>query len=87
MIMVYVVSIHFQVVNVQVPFIFKYAVDYLNNSSNWLNMADPTSTILTTATALVIGCKYKIFMISAPGWSFLLLKKHLSVNKNVILHS
>ena len=68
-------------VNVQVPFIFKYAVDYLNNSSNWLNMADPTSTILTTATALVIGCKYEIFMMSSPAWSFLLLKKHLSVNK------
>ncbi|XP_046573628.1 iron-sulfur clusters transporter ABCB7, mitochondrial-like [Haliotis rubra] len=44
-----------KVMNVQVPFIFKYAVDWLNAPSNWLNLDDPTATIITMATALLIG--------------------------------
>ncbi len=48
----------FQLLNVQVPFIFKYIVDYLNDSNNILNLNSPTGTIITLATALVLGCKY-----------------------------
>ncbi|ELU13186.1 hypothetical protein CAPTEDRAFT_149358 [Capitella teleta] len=41
--------------NVQVPFIFKYLVDHLNEPSNLLNIASPEGTIITTAVALVLG--------------------------------
>lgn len=47
----------FQVLNVQVPFIFKYLVDCLNNSENLLNLATPQNTIITMASALVLACK------------------------------
>ena len=49
------------------PFIFKYAVDFLNTPSNWLNLADPASTIVTTATALLVGCKYLSVYIFKNG--------------------
>ncbi|CAG5120057.1 unnamed protein product, partial [Candidula unifasciata] len=41
--------------NVTVPFIFKYAVDYLNQPANWLGLEDPGRTILTTAFAIMLG--------------------------------
>ena len=47
-----------QLANIQVPFLFKYLVDHLNDSSNFLNVATPESTIITVATALVIGCMF-----------------------------
>ncbi|XP_021355418.1 ATP-binding cassette sub-family B member 7, mitochondrial-like [Mizuhopecten yessoensis] len=42
-------------VNVQVPFIFKYAVDFLNEPSNILNMASAPATVITSATAILLG--------------------------------
>ncbi|XP_052239792.1 iron-sulfur clusters transporter ABCB7, mitochondrial-like [Dreissena polymorpha] len=42
-------------VTVSVPFIFKYAVDFLNESENWLNLDNPASTIITSATAILIA--------------------------------
>jgi len=59
----------FQLVTVSVPFIFKHAVDFLNHPENWLNMADPGSTILTSATAILIAC-----MIIMGG--FMQIHKH-----------
>lgn len=47
----------FQLVNVQVPFIFKYGVDYLNDTSNFLNLADPSNTLFTAGVAIMIGCE------------------------------
>ncbi|XP_075691828.1 iron-sulfur clusters transporter ABCB7, mitochondrial [Rhinoderma darwinii] len=42
--------------NIVVPFMFKYAVDNLNEiSGNVLNMADATNTVATMATAVLIG--------------------------------
>lgn len=44
-----------KVMNVGVPFIFKYAVDYLNVGNN-LNMDSAPATVLTVATSLLLGC-------------------------------
>ncbi|XP_012934691.1 ATP-binding cassette sub-family B member 7, mitochondrial [Aplysia californica] len=41
--------------NVTVPFIFKYAVDYLNAPANWLGLENPGSTIFTVAFAVMVG--------------------------------
>ncbi|XP_073412305.1 iron-sulfur clusters transporter ABCB7, mitochondrial isoform X1 [Dendrobates tinctorius] len=42
--------------NIVVPFMFKYAVDNLNEvSGNVLNLADASSTVATMATAVLIG--------------------------------
>ncbi|XP_040261983.1 ATP-binding cassette sub-family B member 7, mitochondrial isoform X2 [Bufo bufo] len=42
--------------NIVVPFMFKYAVDNLNEiSGNVLNMADASHTVATMATAILIG--------------------------------
>lgn len=46
-----------KMLNVCVPFLFKYSVDYLN-SANTLSMASPPETVLTVATSLLLGCKY-----------------------------
>lgn len=41
-----------------VPFMFKYAVDELNQmSGHMLNLNDAPSTVATMATAVLIGCK------------------------------
>ncbi len=47
-----------QVLNVQVPFLFKYIVDHLNDPNNVLNLSTPSGTIFTVATSLIIGCEY-----------------------------
>ncbi|BFZ09671.1 hypothetical protein BsWGS_12710 [Bradybaena similaris] len=44
-----------KVLNVTVPFIFKYAVDYLNQPAKWLGLEDPGQTILTTAFAIMLA--------------------------------
>ena len=45
-----------KVVNVEVPFIFKYAIDYLNkHTGDMLAFTDPSSTVLTTAMSLMIA--------------------------------
>lgn len=46
-----------QVVNVQVPFIFKYLVDYLNDPNNLINIATAEGTVITMSLTLVLGCK------------------------------
>lgn len=45
-----------KLLNVSVPFVFKYAVDYLNAGSA-LNMDSAPDTVLTVATSLLLGCK------------------------------
>jgi len=44
-----------KVVNVQVPFLFKYLVDHLNDSSNLLNLTTAPATVITMVTALALG--------------------------------
>ncbi|XP_076444479.1 iron-sulfur clusters transporter ABCB7, mitochondrial-like [Babylonia areolata] len=56
-----------KVVNVQVPFIFKYGVDYLNDSNNWLHMSDPSNTLTTAAVAIMIG--YGVARATAAGFN------------------
>lgn len=47
-----------KILNVTVPFIFKYSVDYLNaNSYINLNMESAPETVATVATSLLLGCK------------------------------
>ena len=50
------VNFNIQVLNVQVPFLFKYAVDYLNTDPAML--AHASSAMVTMGTALLLGCKY-----------------------------
>ncbi|XP_041351479.1 ATP-binding cassette sub-family B member 7, mitochondrial-like [Gigantopelta aegis] len=44
-----------KVLNVQVPFVFKYLVDWLNEPNHYLNLENAPATILTVATTLVLG--------------------------------
>nr|QSX72236.1 ATP binding cassette subfamily B member 7 [Halisarca dujardinii] len=53
-----------KLLNVQVPFFFKYAVDWLGNP---LNFDTPQGTIVTAATALILG--YGAARISASGFN------------------
>lgn len=47
-----------QITNVMVPFMFKYAVDGLNQmSGHMLNLSDAPNTVATMATAVLIGCE------------------------------
>lgn len=51
-------SLPSQITNVTVPFMFKYAVDELNQmSGHMLNLSDAPSTVATMATAVLIGCE------------------------------
>jgi len=49
--------------NVQVPFIFKHLVNYLNDPSEVFTMLTPQNTIVTVATALVLGCKFAVYIV------------------------
>nr|XP_033801677.1 ATP-binding cassette sub-family B member 7, mitochondrial isoform X2 [Geotrypetes seraphini] len=52
--------------NIVVPFMFKYAVDNLNQmSGNMLNLSDASNTVVTMATAVLIG-----YGISRVGSAF-----------------
>ena len=53
-----------KMMNVAVPFIFKYAVDYLN-FGNTLNMNSAPETIVTVATSILVGCKESGFLASS----------------------
>ncbi|XP_015906708.1 iron-sulfur clusters transporter ABCB7, mitochondrial [Parasteatoda tepidariorum] len=45
-----------KLLNIEVPFLFKYAVDYLNlHAGQGLNIDTPSSTIITVATAIILG--------------------------------
>lgn len=51
-------------VNVSVPFIFKYLIDFLNTSQGTpLNFSDPATTAITSAISLVVA--YGVFRASA----------------------
>nr|CAG4643794.1 EOG090X02PU [Lepidurus arcticus] len=57
-----------KVLNVTVPFFFKYTVDFLNtNAGNVLSVADPVSTVATTSAALVLG--YGAARLGASGFN------------------
>lgn len=45
-----------KVMNVSVPFIFKYAVDYLNMAGT-MNMDSGPAAVTTVATSIMLGCK------------------------------
>lgn len=45
-----------KLLNVSVPFLFKYAVDYLN-AGGTLNMESAPETLTTVSVALLLGCK------------------------------
>lgn len=48
-----------KLLNVQVPFIFKDAVNYLNeHTGDLLSLSDPASTVATTAFSLMVACKW-----------------------------
>lgn len=45
-------------INVCVPFIFKYSIDYLNlHTGSVLNMDTAPETVATVATSILLGCK------------------------------
>ena len=48
-------SVTLQILNVQVPFLFKYMVDYLNDTP--LVLADAETTAVSMITVLVLSCK------------------------------
>ena len=45
--------------NVQVPFFFKEAVDYLNTGASGaaFDISNPMTGLMTASTALILGCK------------------------------
>lgn len=45
-----------KVLNVTVPFIFKYSVDYLNAAAH-LNVDTASSAATTVATSVLLGCR------------------------------
>ena len=47
-----------QLLNVQVPFLFKYAVDFLNNLDPSTLAQTAGGTTFTILTALLLGCKW-----------------------------
>lgn len=60
-----------QLTNVTVPFMFKYAVDELNQmSGHMLNLNDAPSTVATMATAVLIGCESQT-CVSLAGAAFI----------------
>ena len=51
-----------KLLNVGVPFLFKFAVDHLNaHLDSPLTMVDPQSTAMSVTVALLIGCKFSLF--------------------------
>ena len=45
----------------QVPFLFKYTIDYLNNTP--LVIADAETAVVSLATLLILGCKLQYLAI------------------------
>lgn len=57
-----------KLLNVQVPYLFKMTVDWLNEPANYLGLtANPATTLLTTGMALVLG--YGISRATAAGFN------------------
>ena len=42
--------------NIQVPFLFKYAVDYLNDTP--LVISDAETAVVSMATIFILACKF-----------------------------
>lgn len=57
------IVIWFQAINVCVPFIFKYAVDYLGDSSNFLDLSNAPTAVVTVATGSMLLCVLLCFNI------------------------
>ncbi|XP_049822475.1 iron-sulfur clusters transporter ABCB7, mitochondrial [Aethina tumida] len=80
-----------KVMNVSVPFIFKYAVDYLNMAGT-MNMDSGPAAVTTVATSIMLG--YGIARASAAGFNelrsavFAKVAQHSirKIAKNVFLH-
>ena len=53
----FIYTLLFQLLNVQVPFLFKYAVDFLNNLDPSTVAQTAGGTTFTVLTALLLGCK------------------------------
>jgi ATP-binding cassette subfamily B (MDR/TAP) protein 7 len=56
-----------KLLNVAVPFTFKYALDHLNqglpptaSGEAYLNMASAPDTVMTVAVTMLIGCKLNL---------------------------
>ena len=54
-----------KLLNISVPFLFKYAVDYLNTAldSPLVLNGDPQMTVFATTSAILIGCNYLYLLI------------------------
>ncbi|KAJ7310544.1 hypothetical protein JRQ81_007472 [Phrynocephalus forsythii] len=75
--------------NIVVPFMFKYAVDNLNQmSGNVLNLSDAPNTVATMATAVLIGCKSSALFNEARNAVFgkVAQSSIRRIAKNVFLH-
>ena len=48
--------------NIQVPFLFKYAVDYLNDAP--LVISDAETAVISLATIFILGCKLYLSHLS-----------------------
>ena len=53
----------FQLMNVQVPFLFKYAIDYISNLDSTALVQTAGGTVITVAAALLLGCKYNVLTV------------------------
>ena len=49
-----------KLLNVSVPFLFKYGVDTFNTAGS---LGTPPETVATVATSILIGCKHFIYII------------------------
>ena len=54
----FIYTLLLQLLNVQVPFLFKYAVDFLNNLDPSTLAQTAGGTTFTVLTALLLGCKW-----------------------------
>lgn len=76
-----------KVLNVSVPFLFKYAVDDLNTkvaapgSDAILNFSTAPDTIASTAVALLIGCRFLTLIILFQSMNFNTLKLSQIISK------
>ncbi|XP_014781834.1 iron-sulfur clusters transporter ABCB7, mitochondrial [Octopus bimaculoides] len=67
---------------VQVPFLFKYIIDHLNGSEEYLSLIDAPSTIITVSTSLIIA--YGIARAGASGFNELRNAVFAKVSHNSI---
>ncbi|XP_044751812.1 iron-sulfur clusters transporter ABCB7, mitochondrial [Coccinella septempunctata] len=80
-----------KLMNVAVPFVFKYSIDYLN-AANTLNMNSAPATVATVATSMLLG--YGIARAGAAGFNelrnavFAKVAQHSirKIAKNVFIH-